>query len=210
MVSDIYKYRNRVDYLHDFPGANVEKDKIITIAAPAETYPVQEDTPLDVSGAVVTVTDDGNLQIYDSSGNVIEEPLDVSSSTVTITDDGSLEVSAIPDVVVGDWTAGEISVDENTGATTTELASADDISGGVSTSISKRNYTVYLENTGASSSDVTISYSPDGGNTYFDDPNGVITVSSGSTEMVEIGYEATNIQVTASNTEPFNVHIVER
>jgi hypothetical protein len=53
---------------------------------------IQEDSPLDVSGAVITVTDDGSLDV-----NSLPEPLDVSGATITVTDDGSLDVNSLPE-----------------------------------------------------------------------------------------------------------------
>jgi len=93
---------------------------------------------------------------------------------------------------------------------TNQIASQADISGGVTQSISKQNATIYLENTGSNSSDITIRYSPDGSNTFIDDPDGTITVADGGSDIVEVGYDATDVEVEASNTEPFNVWVVER
>lgn len=70
-----------------------------------------------LSGQTLTVTDDGNFTIVDSSGNTIEEPLDVSSSEVdininsqslsplTVTDDGNLSIAT--------WDAGTLTVTDD-------------------------------------------------------------------------------------------------
>lgn len=47
----------------------------------------------------LTVTDDGSFQIVDSTDTVIEEPLDVSDAVVTVTDDGALAIASLPEPI---------------------------------------------------------------------------------------------------------------
>jgi len=186
----------------DAASTNANDKLRIDTPSPIDVSAAEVDVDLATqSPATLTVTDDGSLNI-----NSVSSELDVDLNTqslaaLTVTDDGSLDVNTIPDVTIGE--ADPV-------VETTTLASSSDISGGVTASINKRDYTVYLQNTGASSSDVTISFSPDGGTTFIDDPGGAITVDSGGSTVVEVGFDATDIQVTASNTEPFNVFLVER
>ncbi len=231
MVDEIYKYRNRIDYINDFPGANLSEN-LITVEVD-DTISTNLTEPLDVSASTITVTDDGSLDINtipnitvgtwsagtlpveqqtpvsveDSNGNQIDPATDAIEDALGDNAADTIRIST-PNPI--DVSASTVTVQEDQSPETNELASSSDISGGVSVEISKRNYTIYLENTGSSSSDVTISYSPDGGSTYFDDPEGPITVPSGGKQLVEVDYDATDIQVTASNTEPFNVNVVQR
>jgi len=73
----------------------------------------EENSPLDVSGATVTVTDDGNLTIagtVDASASEIDVDVATQSlASLTVTDDGSLSVAAVNDAVaIEDSTGAQI------------------------------------------------------------------------------------------------------
>ena len=54
---------------------------------------IETSDPLDVSAATVTVGDNGEFSITDSSNNVIEEPLDVSDAVVTVEEKSPIDVN---------------------------------------------------------------------------------------------------------------------
>lgn len=173
--------------------------------------------PLDVSAAEVdvdiatqsksplTITDDGNLAI--AAWN---------AGTLTVTDDGSLNVAGTVSVEESSpldvsATTVPVEIDKTSNdKSTTQLANSEDISAGVSHQIGRKEYSVFVSNTGSSQSDVTLSYSPDGGATYIGDPDGSVTISSGAGTIFAIDYDTTHVQVSASNTEPFDVWVVEQ
>jgi hypothetical protein len=121
------KFTSTVSLLEDFPGADITKDAVRVVIAASEleegvevevpgVVDVQESSPLDVSGATLTITDDGDFNIHDSSGSIIEEPLDVSDATVTVTDDGSLNIVDSADNIIEeplDVSGGVVSVSED-------------------------------------------------------------------------------------------------
>lgn len=196
---------------------------------------VDSDSALDVSAATVPTEQQTPVKIEDTNGNAVDpitaavlssvgtdavrvvspQALDVSASEVdvdinsqslsplTVTDDGALDINSLPTPVSVNINS------DNTSPTGTAVATGADISSGVSASVDSDSVTVYVENTGASSIDITISYSPDDGASYYPDPDGSYTLASGDMSVVEIGYDTTSIQVQGSNTETCNVHIVE-
>jgi hypothetical protein len=93
------KFSKIINYIEGFPGADLTQDAVRVVligdelsedigATVSGVVDVQEDTPLDVSGATVTVTDDGSLDI-----NSLPEPLDVSGAVVSVQEDTPLDVS---------------------------------------------------------------------------------------------------------------------
>lgn len=94
-----YKTENEIEYLADFPGADVPRDLVKVSIADwvTGTLLVQEEHPLDVSGAEIDV--DLNSQTL---------------SAITITDDGSLDINTMPAQTIGTWNAGTLSIQEAT------------------------------------------------------------------------------------------------
>jgi len=78
MTGEGYRHTQSLQYLANFPGARVEKDRIAVAIETADgpldvsaaTVPVNLDEPLDVSAATVPVS--------------LDEPLDVSGATVPV------------------------------------------------------------------------------------------------------------------------------
>ncbi len=90
------KYTSTINLLEDFPGADISQDavRIVLVADQLQddldakvtgTVDVQEDTPLDVSDATVTVTDNGSL-VIDSAN---QGTLPVEQQTPVGVEDGS-------------------------------------------------------------------------------------------------------------------------
>lgn len=79
------------------------------------------------------------------------------------------------------------------------IASNQNISGGV-TAISNNfsRWTLYLKVAGAIN--ITVELSPDGGTTYYEIPESPIVFGSAGDKVFEMGYDATNIRLTGSNT----------
>jgi len=74
-----------------------------------------------------------------------------------------------------------------------------DISGGVTVALKNfKRWTLYLKV--ADAIDITIELSPDGGNTWFIVPESPISFSAAGDDIVEMGYDATHIRLTGSNT----------
>jgi len=183
-TNDEKRFSRTVDYIEDQIGADIPRD-LIRVAVVASETATQSFNIESVSGQDVTPSDFS---------------ADVSSITTELNNVQNSQ---------GDAYNTDIRSDRPE-AKTDQIASTADISGGVTQQIVAQHFTVYVENTGSSSSDITLSYSPDGTSTFLPDPDGVVTVSSGSSNAFEIGYDATHVQVTASNTEPFNVYVVQR
>jgi len=185
MSSQDKKSREQIiNYVEDLVGADIPRD-LIKVAVVASETGTQSFNIESVSGQDVTPSDFSAdvSSIITELNNVQNSQGDAYNTDIK---------SARPE------------------AKTDQIASTADISSGVTQQIVAQNFTVYVENTGASSSDITLSYSPDGASTFLPDPDGVVTVSNGSVNAFEIGYDATHVQVSASNTEPFNVYVVQR
>jgi len=155
----------------------------------------------------------GNLGVdlaAQSVGNVGVE----QQTPVGIEDSTGTQIDPLTQAVLASVAGDQLRVDiENAQPTeqTNQIAAAADISGGVSQKIDKRDFTVYVENTGSASIDISLAYSPDGATSFFPDPDvNATTVSAGGTLIVEVGYDATHVEVSGSNTEPCDVHVVQR
>lgn len=82
---------------------------------------------------------------------------------------------------------------------TVVVAREQDISGGVEASLKNyRRWTLYLKTGGAV--DITIELSPDGGETWFTIPESPVSFSAAGDDVIEMGYDATNIRLTGSNS----------
>lgn len=92
--SEKYKALNIVDRVSTLPGANIEDDTLSVVLVDENSVSIDGQT---VDSLVVT--DDGDFNIVDSDGDIIEEPLDVSSSAIEI----------------GTWSAGSIGVEDSEG-----------------------------------------------------------------------------------------------
>ena len=84
------------------------------------------------------------------------------------------------------------------GGDTITIATAQDISAGVSEANGNYNrWTLYL--TAADAIDIDIELSPDGGATWYDLPESPIAFAAAGDDIIEFGYDATNIRLTGSN-----------
>jgi len=81
---------------------------------------------------------------------------------------------------------------------TVTIASSADISSGVTAALKNfKRWTLYLKAAGAI--DITIELSPDGGTTWFTIPESPVSFSAAGDDVIEFGYDATNIRLTGSN-----------
>jgi len=82
---------------------------------------------------------------------------------------------------------------------TITIAIDEDISAGKTAALKNfKRWTLYLKTAGAI--DITIELSPDGGNTWFTVPESPISFSGAGDNIIEMGYDATHIKLTGSNT----------
>jgi len=83
-------------------------------------------------------------------------------------------------------------------ADTVDIASTEDISGGVTGSLSNFDrWTLYINVAGAI--DITVELSPDGGTTWYEIPESALSYSAAADDVLEMGYDATRIRLTGSN-----------
>ena len=61
-----------------------------------------------------------------------------------------------------------------------------------------RRWTLYLKTQGAIN--ITVELSPDGGLTWFEIPESPISFNAAGNDVIELGYDATHIKLTGSNT----------
>lgn len=81
---------------------------------------------------------------------------------------------------------------------TIEICKDADISGGVTKALKNfRRWTLYLKTAGAI--DITVELSPDG-STWFKVPESPVSFSAADDDVIEMGYDATHIRLTGSNT----------
>jgi len=89
---------------------------------------------------------------------------------------------------------------------TVDVASAEDISGGVTAELSNYNrWTLFIHVAGAI--DVTVELSPDGGDTWYESPESPLSYSGTGDDAVEFGYDATDIRLTGSNATNITAQI---
>lgn len=74
------------------PVTDTQSNNVDIVGQTLNSLSIQESAPLDVSGATVTVTDDGTLTIAN-----LPEPVDVDTGKVTVTDDGTLAINSLPE-----------------------------------------------------------------------------------------------------------------
>ena len=83
---------------------------------------------------------------------------------------------------------------------TITIASAEDISAGKTAALKNfKRWTLYLKV--AAAMDITIELSPDGETTWFEVPESPISFSAAGDNIIEMGYDATHIRLTASTTD---------
>jgi len=83
-------------------------------------------------------------------------------------------------------------------AETVDISDAEDISAGVTAELSNYDrWTLFIHVAGAI--DVTVELSPDGGATWYEIPESVLSYGGAADDVMEIGYSATNIRLTGSN-----------
>ena len=110
--------------------------------------------------------------IIDSAGNVVSDMLDVALSTRAPKDEGE----------------------------TITICKDADISGGVTAELKNfKRWTLYLKV--AAAMDIKVELSPDGGTTWFTIPESPISFSAAGDDVIEFGYDATHIRLTASTTD---------
>jgi len=106
-----------------------------------------------------------------------------------------------------DWSADFANLDvslstrapKDEGATI-KIASAADISAGVTAALNNfKRWTLFLH--AAAAIDITVELSPDGGTTWFTIPESPISFSAAGDDVIEFGYDATNIRLTGSTTD---------
>lgn len=74
------------------PVTDTQSNNVDIVGQTLNSLSIQESAPLDVSGATVTITDDGTLTIAN-----LPEPVDVDTGKVTVTDDGTLAINSLPE-----------------------------------------------------------------------------------------------------------------
>lgn len=102
-MSQLYRYRNAVDYLADFPGARRESDKLVTEILTGE-IDITDRANRAVGEVTVTNTLDVSSELKEALASYANDtlrvtapsPLDVSASTVTVGDNGSFTISGTP------------------------------------------------------------------------------------------------------------------
>lgn len=114
-MPDERRHSQKIEYLADFPGADVPRDVVAVAIAEQDigAIGVESASPLDVTKEVVEVNDNDNFNVNDITAVVSvqeDSPLDVSGATVTVTDDGTLTVDGISSTVnVQEETALDVS-----------------------------------------------------------------------------------------------------
>jgi len=84
-------------------------------------------------------------------------------------------------------------------AETVDICADRDISGGVTAELSNyKRWTLYLK--AADAIDITVELSPDEGNTWYEVPESPVSFSGAGDRVIEMGYDATHIRLTGSNT----------
>jgi len=84
------------------------------------------------------------------------------------------------------------------GGETIDICSAADISGGVTAELDDyRDWSLFIHVGGAI--DITVELSPDGGTTWYEIPESVLSYSATADDVLEIGYSADMIRLTGSN-----------
>jgi len=80
-----------------------------------------------------------------------------------------------------------------------DIASAEDISGGVTAELSNYDrWTLFIHV--AAAVDITVELSPDDGDTWYEIPESVLSYGGAADDALEFGYDATHIRLTGSNT----------
>jgi hypothetical protein len=82
--SPLYKHTSNVDYLGDFPGADVERNLLRVIVEEGDIT-LSDEITVDSITSTPTITDDGTFDI-----NSLPTP-------VTVTDDGALDINSLPE-----------------------------------------------------------------------------------------------------------------
>jgi len=86
------------------------------------------------------------------------------------------------------------------------IASAEDISGGVTAELSNYDrWTLFVHV--ADAIDITVELSSDGGDTWFEIPESPLSYSGAADDANDMGYDATHIRLTGSNTTSTTAHI---
>ena len=89
---------------------------------------------------------------------------------------------------------------------TITIASAEDISAGKTAALKNfKRWTLYLKV--AAAMDITIELSPDGGTTWYEAPESPVSFSAAGDNIIEMGYDATHIRLTASTTDAVTAQI---
>ena len=89
---------------------------------------------------------------------------------------------------------------------TITIASAEDISAGKTATLKNfKRWTLYLKV--AAAMDITIELSPDGGTTWYEAPESPVSFSAAGDDIIEMGYDATHIKLTASTTDAVTAQI---
>lgn len=85
-------------------------------------------------------------------------------------------------------------------AETVDIASTEDISGGVTAELSNYDrWTLYLKLTAAC--DITVELSPDGGTTWYEIEESPFSYGAAGDGTEEFGYDATDIRLTSSTAD---------
>jgi len=82
---------------------------------------------------------------------------------------------------------------------TIDIADAEDISGGVTASLANFDRWTLLIHVGGAI-DITVEVSPDNGTTWYEIPESVLSYSAATDDVLNLGYDATDIRLTGSNT----------
>jgi len=82
---------------------------------------------------------------------------------------------------------------------TINIATAEDISGGVTAPLANYNrWTLFIHV--ADAIDITVEISPDNGDTWYEIPESPLSYSAATDDVLEVGYDGTDVRLTGSNT----------
>ena len=110
------------------------------------------------------------------------------------------------------WARFQQYIKEQLGKEATELvtvANNEDISGGKTANLKAyKRWTLYLKVAGAI--DIKVELSPDDGATWYEIPESPISFSGAGDRVLEMGYDASMIRLTGSNSTSVTAQIVGR
>lgn len=214
-----------VAYIEDMIGADINRD-LLKVAISSQD--IGELTVNNPTGRKVSIALDEVGGQSQSSKDIAQLIEDISTLTAAL-DSNNADVLRVTDtnggpnkdVDIVEQSVGNIQTDiqaYNAGnlptevadrsANTYQLASSEDISSGVSQSLSdNESFTLFLNANG--SIEVTVSLSPDGGTTSYEVTESPVSFSSAGDETIKLSYDTDWIEISGSNTTNVTAQIRE-